>query len=672
MQKLKLAAILLLSTTTGLTWPLGGLSTTIRLQAQDTATAAGLPQGMHSILESELEESDSLDVDREEGREIERESESERENDAERRATLKSAIEEDAGNETTAELRQPSGFEESLPAPKPEPQASDSRFDDLLPSNTQSSNLQSSGPARLDWPMLPTKLGYDVLLASPVHEALVSVDEVAQARAPMSPVSLAPPEPIQERPATPAAEPPRGAELTSATGWIGGYWTWLPDLGNYVWVSGVQRIAPPGRVWISGSWNRSGEGFQWVPGFWDVADKAGALARESLPAPPAARAEGPIDAPPNADSFWVPGHWAAREDWKKLAADARGVDAYQWREGFWTQHVEPWIWQPARVVATRDGYRDISGYWDYEPQDRGQGFAAVVFHPKTLEDSSYTFEPFYPLSRTPALLLHLFVQAEQAQLYYGDLYGDPQVALGYRPWYLPNDRPQVEPPRLAGSDTLLPPLLDYYLWKYHSVGIDFIGSMARYAQHFRSSPSVRPAAQTDKRPELAIREGLAGRVNASSFEQIVLGNVDGRGALLLDGSIAPADIASPERHAGNIGAVTQASATQASATARAKIPLQSRSLTPSSSAASASAGGGSFADGVQRLPRGAAPFGQRGSAAMLVLPGGRVVLAPPGLVPPGLIPPSLRGEPNSALLAPPALRLPPSPGNGPRGRMGRR
>ncbi|MCA9158118.1 MAG: hypothetical protein KDA72_07315, partial [Planctomycetales bacterium] len=348
-----------------------------------------------------------------------------------------------------------------------------------------------------------------------------------------------------------------------------------------------------------------------------------------------------------------------------------------WRDGYWSQHVNHWIWQPARVVFVGDGYRTISGYWDYEPQNRGQGYAAVVFHPQTLDNSNYTFEPYYPLSRAAALLLHLFVRAEPTHLYYGDLYSDSQVASGYRPWYLPIEQPSSATPMLDGSNDLtLPPLLDYYQWQYHSAGVDFIASMARYAQHFRSAPGIRPAAQTDKQPELAIREGLAGRVNASSFEQVVLGNVGGRRPLLLDGSPAPADIASHLPSAGNEAAVTQASATQASAASqapamsRAKVPVGDSRLERSLSSnydSAGTSGSEARAGSARQLPRGAIPFGQRGNAAMLVLPGGRVVLAPPGMVPP-----SLPIGPGGAFLPPPGFPLPPGPLSLLRDRFGHR
>jgi hypothetical protein len=56
------------------------------------------------------------------------------------------------------------------------------------------------------------------------------------------------------------------------------------------------------------------------------------------------------------------------------------------------------------------------------------------------------------------------------------------------------------------------------------------------------------------------------------------------------------------------------------------------------------------------FPRGAAAIGYRGNATMLVLPGGRIVLAPLGIVPP-----PMPVDQRPAAFAPPAWSLPPPP-----------
>ncbi|MEZ6079581.1 MAG: hypothetical protein R3C56_29120 [Pirellulaceae bacterium] len=413
MQKPKLAATLLLfSMSIGMGLPLGWSSLATRLHAQTAELTTGPQARMHSILESEPEAGASFDAggENEKGNERENAGGNERGNDAERRATVKEKV--DVPGATAAELPQPSDADELLPTPVPEPQVGESQLYHSQPSEV----------AGLNWPTLPTKMGYDVLLASPVHEALIAVNEVAFSPVSLPskslPVAVAPPDPIRENPTLRSVDNGMSTvksfaanELSSAGEWIDGYWAWLPEMHNYVWVSGVQRISPPGRVWIAGSWNHTAAGYQWLPGYWDAADDglatnretehtADALAHAILPVPPVSRAGGPTKAPPNTNSFWVPGSWAARDDWQNEGVAAKGDDAYQWRDGYWTQHVNHWIWQPARVVFVGEGYRTISGYWDYEPQNRGQGYAAVVFHPQTLDNSNYAFEPYYPLSRS--------------------------------------------------------------------------------------------------------------------------------------------------------------------------------------------------------------------------------------------------------------------------------
>ena len=51
-----------------------------------------------------------------------------------------------------------------------------------------------------------------------------------------------------------------------------GYWAWDSATNDFLWVSGVWRVAPSGMRWIPGYWAPCAEGHQWVSGFWILAD----------------------------------------------------------------------------------------------------------------------------------------------------------------------------------------------------------------------------------------------------------------------------------------------------------------------------------------------------------------------------------------------------------------
>ena len=344
---------------------------------------------------------------------------------------------------------------------------------------------------------------------------------------------------------------------------------------------------------------------------------------------------------------------------------------YKMRDGYWSQHVDQWIWQPSYWLNTPDGFLEVTGYWDYEPQYRGQAYAAVSFPPERIAMAPFEFQPLYPLARDASLLMHLFTLAGSRQFYYGDLYSDRFAELGYLPWVFPEtstianaSRPIGDLWQVVGSAA---PLRQYFQWKYRPYGIDFTASMQRYPQHFRSAPSIRPAVQLLQQPELALTEGLAGSVLAEDFDQVVRGNVNGRG---------PIDVNGQQYSAG---------------TSRAKLPMSEparsapQSLADGTSSSSEDRPNANGTGGAPRrnsaeaqlpnrlptlqssIPRGAAAFRVPGAAATVVLPGGRIVQLPLGVLPPG--PPiDLRG----GLIGPPQPPFGPPPQGGLRGRFGRR
>jgi WXXGXW repeat (2 copies) len=194
-------------------------------------------------------------------------------------------------------------------------------------------------------------LGYSILMQGPVHEAFAA--PIANDPSEGTRIhAVAPPQPIQEK-------PPANTQAGDGTIWISGYWAWSDEANKYVWVSGLYRKSPPGRIWVAGYWSESASGYRWTSGYWS-RENASAEIAQPLPVPPASIDNGPSIPPPGEDYFWLPGQW-------EYAADQ-----YQWRGGYWTTHHEGWVWQPACYMSTPAGFLYVDGYWDALPTQRGQ------------------------------------------------------------------------------------------------------------------------------------------------------------------------------------------------------------------------------------------------------------------------------------------------------------
>ncbi len=470
------------------------------------------------------------------------------------------------------------------------------------------SELQDARSGRLLLPRLQTTEGYDVVLAGPVHEAfMIPYDK--RSHRDIDVVAEAPPESVREK---------QGSGGSKFTGnnveWISGYWAWQDDAAEYVWVSGMYRDCPPDRSWVAGYWSETTGGYRWTSGYWAAAVQANVSEADTqiayLPSPPLQPVMEMSNTLPAADqdAFWIPANW-----------EYEGGE-YTLNSGYWTSQVDNWIWQPAYYVNAPQGYIFVSGYWDYEPQFRGQAFACVDFDNRALQQSGFTYKPTYPLSTSAASILHLFVREDTGRFYYGDFYADNFVDAGYRPWYLAVEE-QAE----------MLPMLTYYDWKYRRYGFDFVDSMARYASHFRSIPSVRPSAQLNLNPQLALRDGIAGQVNADTFDQIVRGNVGGQPSSSLataSSQSLPGGLPQPQ-----INPIQTASSQVPSAELRNDV----RAGTPNSALnARERTAGYSTPLGSSRLPgllqRAPAALNY-GGQTLLVFPGGRIGLAPPGINP---------------------------------------
>ena len=115
--------------------------------------------------------------------------------------------------------------------------------------------------------------------------------------------------------------------------WIPGYWGWDDERKDFIWVSGVWRVPPPGFRWMPGYWqDNQGQGHQWISGYWMQAHLQEAT---FMPQPPQSIDNGPTSEQPDANHFWVGGHWQWYEG------------RYAWQPGYWAASQPDWLWVPA-------------------------------------------------------------------------------------------------------------------------------------------------------------------------------------------------------------------------------------------------------------------------------------------------------------------------------------
>jgi hypothetical protein len=264
----------------------------------------------------------------------------------------------------------------------------------------------SAGAAPADEPAPPK--GVDVQTRGPIHEAFATPTAEAQATAP---VGKAPPKPIEEMP---PEQKPEGNAV-----WIGGYWAWDDERKDYLWVSGVWRVEPPGKHWVAGYWREDGDKWQWVPGFWseaqEAADKQDVTYMPQPPDPPQTAAPG---AAPNADSFYVPGQWVWRGE------------GYAWRAGYWARVQTGYVWVPAHFRWTPYGYVYIAGYWDLALAGRGIMYAPVVVDPDVVT-VGFVYTPVYVVPSV-VVMDAFFVRPGYCHYYYGDYYGPAYHDCGFQ------------------------------------------------------------------------------------------------------------------------------------------------------------------------------------------------------------------------------------------------
>jgi hypothetical protein len=329
---------------------------------------------------------------------------------------------------------------------------------------------------------------FEVLTRGPVHEAFATKYQTT-ASAGIT-VDREPPAVIDEVP------PPVRPEGESVT-WIPGYWGWDADSGDFLWVSGTYRNAPPNHRWTPGYWSKVENGYQWMSGFWIAADV------ESLnyySPPPDSLERGPSSPAPGEDYFWAPGSYVPQGE------------KYAWQPGYWVPYQANYVWNPGRNVPTRGGYIYVPGYWDHRLDLRGALFAPVRLRAAAAANTNLRLTPstILPFS---ALQYHLFGRTDSSAYYFGDYYDERYTSQGYRPWY--------QSQYVKGVPD---PLFGYYDWVYGRGGADYGRTLGTWNNYFTTNAALRPAATLAAQLDLAKTNADVKNLTASLLGTPILGD----------------------------------------------------------------------------------------------------------------------------------------------------
>ena len=262
-----------------------------------------------------------------------------------------------------------------------------------------------------------------VLASGPIHEAFaeaVALDPEPGIVAPKKPPAL-----IEE---VPPEQKPEGDVQ-----WIPGYWAWDDERNEYIWVSGIWRVPPPGRQWVPGYWAPVTQGYQWISGYWASVQ---AEETEYLPEPPESVEVGPSSNAPSSNYSWIPGCWV----WH--------YGRYAWRPGYWAVVRPEWIWVPDHYIWSPRGYIFVGGYWDYPLIHRGVLFAPVFFPPRVYLGLTFSFSPGFVISLS-VFDDALFLRPRYCHYYYGDYYAPKYYRRGIYPWFSLHARRVVYDPIYA-------------------------------------------------------------------------------------------------------------------------------------------------------------------------------------------------------------------------------
>ena len=311
-----------------------------------------------------------------------------------------------------------------------------------------------SWPAAAQETVVPTlEEDEEYLLRGPLHEAFA--EPVTFNPEPGLVVPKAPPEPVPEMP--PEIKP------DSSAVWFSGYWAWDDEREDFIWVSGVYRVLPPGQRWIPGYWRQTSGGYQWVAGFWTPAE---AQQVEYLPPPPESLEQGPSSPAPSEDYFWINGCWEY------------DTGRYLWRAGYWAAGHDGWVWVPAHYAWTPYGCLYVPGYWDYQLIDRGMCFAPVYFRRTVYTRPGFYYNPCRVIDLA-RLHIHLFVRPVYCHYYFGDWYGSHHRYGMYASFSFHGHH---------GYD----PIWCYDRWHFHRRGIDYEDRVRGWHHYFERHEDRRP------------------------------------------------------------------------------------------------------------------------------------------------------------------------------------
>jgi hypothetical protein len=250
--------------------------------------------------------------------------------------------------------------------------------------------------------------GVEFQARGPVHEAFAEPSMRRQAAAPL--VTKQPPDPVPEMP---PEQKPEEANVE----WIPGYWAFDDERNDFLWVSGIWRVPPPGRHWVPGYWQQEDAGWQWVSGYWGAQAQS---EEQLLPAPPTPIAEA-VPPAPDANSGYVPGCWIFQSN------------GYYWRPGFWAPFRVGWIWITPCYIWTPGGYVFVDGYWDHDFHRRGLLFAPAFINPRFLARPGWVYRPRLVIL-ADVLVQSFFARPAYNHFYFGDYYGPQYARLGFRDW----------------------------------------------------------------------------------------------------------------------------------------------------------------------------------------------------------------------------------------------
>ncbi len=296
--------------------------------------------------------------------------------------------------------------------------------------------------------------GVEVETRGPIHEAFAQPSTGTPLAGPI--LAKPAPEPVNE---LPPEQKPEGDQAQ----WIPGYWAWDDDRQDYMWVSGMWRVPPPGRRWVPGYMQDVQGGQRWISGYWGVST---ATTVDLLPPPPEPILESPTPQP-SADTTLTPGIWVYQDN------------RYLWQPSHWVPIRAGWIWVPAHYFWTPRGYIFVRGYWDYELDQRGMLFAPVYLDARIYRRPGWFYRPHFVIA--PEFLLGgaLFVNSGSHAYYFGDYYA-PTYAGRYTPWV-----------DYAVRGNRYDPLFSYYRWQHRGD--------ARWEANLRSTYVAR-RENVDQRP----------------------------------------------------------------------------------------------------------------------------------------------------------------------------